>query len=121
MYLVSYVAIASYLWFSFSKDYCFVLFLQWSNEVPRPRGDRKSYEPGQAVNFLLDGESVGRGTIMEGSILHGQDVPKDHKKLMVNSVQPNIHSVFATAFDEDSFISSGQFIAWPTAHLSPAS
>lgn len=65
------------------------------------------------VLLSKNGLSVGIGKVcLEQDIIHGQSIPTDHIKLIIDYIKPGTKPLFPTKFDNDE-LCIGEFTLWP--------
>lgn len=62
------------------------------------------------------GQAVGSASIVDGNMLHGQEIPVGYTKVVIEYIQPGIMPMIKTNFDEEE-LCAGQFTAWDTASI----
>lgn len=67
---------------------------------------------GSQVRLMEGNECVGTGVLADGDVLHGHTIPRNFRKVMVETVKPGVPPKLNGAF-EDDFLCSGQFTVWP--------
>ena len=93
-----------------------------SSSEARDRGKAKSrtLKPGSSVQVLFNSHSVAQATVMEGTLLHGKDIPSGYVKITINSCKKDIQvplQIVGTFDEEDDVLSSGLITAWKLANL----
>ena len=67
------------------------------------------------VNLLFNGSVVANGIAVEGSMLHGKEIPSLFQKVAVTGVHKRTKLLFKTSFDDNDYINAGEVIAWPSS------
>ena len=75
------------------------------------------FKHGNKVMLMQKGKSVGMGVVAEGHTLHGHAIPQGYVKVIIDYIQSNTASMFATSFDDEETLTAGQFTAWPAGDL----
>ena len=89
----------------------------------RDRGKVKSrsLKPGASVQVLFNSHSVTQATVMEGTLLHGKDIPTGYVKITINSCKKDVQvplQVLGTFDEENDVLSPGLISAWKLVDLS---
>ncbi len=81
----------------------------------------KKLLPGSSVKILSDkSEPVAQATVMEGTLLHGKEIPSDYVNITVNSIcNTKVPLQIEGPFDEeDDVLIPGLVTAWKLVDLS---
>lgn len=87
----------------------------------KPKKRMKKVLPGSSVTILTNNsEPVAQATVMEGTLLHGTEIPSEYVKIIVNSVcNTKVPLQIVGPFDEeDDVLTPGLITAWKIVYLS---
>lgn len=91
---------------------------------PSPNNFKKPKKPitGSIVTVVHEGKPVAKAVVMEGTLLHGKEIPSGFVKLTIKEMCDEILEIplqFKGPFDDDDdFLMSGLITAWKLDSLS---
>lgn len=69
-------------------------------------------DAGKKVKLTYHGRIVGVGTVIDGTVLHGMELPTGFVKVVVDEIHENITPLVKGKFSDD-FIGVGEIHGWP--------